>query len=64
MPTLARHYDDAASIYRRARAQGFSIRRLNNCLIAAIALDSGASLLHTDRDFDAIAQVTGLGIEV
>jgi predicted nucleic acid-binding protein len=64
LPTLTRHYDDAASIYRRARAQGFTIRRLNNCLIAAIALDSGAALLHADRDFDVIAQVTGLGIEV
>jgi predicted nucleic acid-binding protein len=34
--------------------------RLNDCLIAAIALDHGASLLHADRDFDVIAHVTGL----
>ena len=64
LPTLTRHYDDAASIYRRARAQGLTVRRLNDCLIAAIALDNGASLLHADRDFNVIAQVTGLGADV
>lgn len=62
LPTLTRHYDDAASIFRRARAQGLTVRRLNDCLIAAIALDQGVSVLQADRDFESIARVTALGL--
>lgn len=63
LPTLTRHYDDAASIFRRARAQGLTVRRLNDCLIAAIALDQGVSVLQADRDFESIARVTALGLD-
>jgi predicted nucleic acid-binding protein len=31
-----------------------------DCLIAAIALDNGATIWHRDRDFDNIAQFTNL----
>lgn len=34
----------------------------NDCLIAAVALRAGASVLHRDRDFDVIAAVTGLRV--
>lgn len=50
-------YEIAAQLYRRGRKQGLTIRKPNDCLIAAIALEHGALLVHNDRDFLAIAQV-------
>jgi predicted nucleic acid-binding protein len=50
-------YEIAAQLYRRARESGFTIRSANDCLIAAIALEHGAMLVHNDRDFLALAQV-------
>jgi predicted nucleic acid-binding protein len=50
-------YEVAAQLYRKARGAGFTIRKPNDCLIAAIALEHGALLVHNDRDFLALAQV-------
>lgn len=50
-------YEIAAVLYRRARAAGLTIRKSTDCLIAAIALEHGALLVHNDHDFLALAQV-------
>lgn len=50
-------YEVAAQLYRNARAAGFTIRKPTDCLIAALALEHGALLLHNDRDFVFLAQV-------
>jgi predicted nucleic acid-binding protein len=50
-------YEVAAQLYRNARAAGFTIRSSNDCLLAALALEHGALLLHNDRDFVHLAQV-------
>jgi len=50
-------YEVAAQLYRRARLMGLTIRKPNDCLIAAIALEHGALLVHNDRDFLSLAQV-------
>ncbi|HET8748791.1 MAG TPA: PIN domain-containing protein [Ramlibacter sp.] len=50
-------YEIAAQLHRTARAAGLTIRKPNDCLIAAIALEHGALLVHNDRDFVALAQV-------
>jgi predicted nucleic acid-binding protein len=50
-------YEVAAKLYRRARSQGLTVRKPNDCLIAALALEHGALLVHNDRDFVALAQV-------
>jgi predicted nucleic acid-binding protein len=50
-------YEVAAQLHRAARAAGFTIRKPNDCLIAALALEHGALLVHNDRDFFALAQV-------
>jgi predicted nucleic acid-binding protein len=50
-------HEVAAHLYRRARAKGLAIRKPNDCLIAALALEHGALLVHNDRDFLALAQV-------
>lgn len=53
-------YPHAAAIYRASRAAGTTIRSLNDCLIAAVALRFGDTVAHRDADFDHIADVTGL----
>ena len=62
LPTTSSHFEQAASLYRRARVQGVTVRRLTDCLIAAVALDNDVAVLHADRDFDALARVTPLRI--
>jgi predicted nucleic acid-binding protein len=49
-------YAEAAQMYRRARASGATIRKSTDCLIAAIAVEQGALLVHNDRDFLALAK--------
>ncbi len=64
VPLLGLHgYEEAARIYRQCRGAGETIRKMTDCLIAAVAIRAGASLLHDDRDFDAIARHTDLRIE-
>lgn len=53
-------YRDAAMLYRAARRSGRTIRRLNDCLIAAVAIRHDVTLLHKDADFDAISEVSSL----
>ncbi len=50
-------YEVAAQLHRRARRKGLTIRSPNDCLIAALALEHGALLVHNDRDFLALAEV-------
>ncbi len=49
------HFVTAAQIYRTLRSQGLTIRKPIDCMIAALALEQQATLLHNDRDFEAIA---------
>ena len=49
-------HEAAAALYRACRREGSTIRRLPDCLIAAVAIRTGASLLHQDADFEAIAR--------
>ncbi|RYF35872.1 MAG: PIN domain nuclease [Comamonadaceae bacterium] len=50
-------YEIAAALYRKARKAGFTVRKPNDCLIAAVALENGALVVHNDRDFLALAHV-------
>jgi predicted nucleic acid-binding protein len=56
-------YEAAASLYRNCRSHGKSVRKLIDCLIAAIAMRANVPVLHHDRDFTAIATVTALRID-
>lgn len=60
--TGPRDYEDAADIYRACRQAGDTVRALTDCLIASVAMRAGLSVLHTDRDFDAIARHAPLEI--
>ena len=46
----------AAELYRKLRKQGITIRKTNDCIIAATALEHQCQLLHNDKDFVPIAK--------
>ncbi len=47
-------HEAAAALYRKCRRAGRAVRRLPDCLIAAVAIRTGAELLHQDGDFNTI----------
>lgn len=55
-------FEEAASLYRRCRSSGETIRNLSDCLIAVPVIREGAELLHNDADFEAIARHSDLRI--
>ena len=61
---LPEDYDKAAELYRQCRSRGETVRKLLDCLIAAVAIRSGIPVLHNDRDFDALARHTELQVDV
>jgi predicted nucleic acid-binding protein len=60
--TVDNHVDFrvAADIYRVARRAGQTVRSLNDCLIAAVAIRHDARIVHRDADFDVIAAMSSL----
>ena len=60
IPTLSIDYEDAAAWYRTCRRNGDTIRRLVDCLIAAVAIRADVELLQADADFAALARHTPL----
>jgi predicted nucleic acid-binding protein len=53
-------FRSAAAIYRAARRAGPTIRSVKDCLIAAVSMRHGASIVHRDADFEVIAAITAL----
>ena len=60
-PTGFRTYREAATIFRQGRAKGVTLTTID-AVIAAIALEHGASLFTLDKDFFRIARITGLSL--
>ena len=52
-------YSEAAAIFRKADARGIVLATID-ALIAAIALEHGATILTLDKDFSHIARITNL----
>ena len=48
-------YREAATLYRRCRSQGYTIRSTIDCLIARLCIRHGYDLLTKNRDFRLIA---------
>lgn len=46
----------AAQLYRSLRKTGITIRKSNDCLIAAFAQQFDLAVLHVDRDFSVMAK--------
>ena len=55
-------FEEAGVIYRACRDAGETLRSLTDCLIAVPVIRAGASLLHNDADFAAIARHAPLQI--
>ena len=56
LPMPERVFLLAAETYRELRNRGVTIRKTNDCIIAATALHHRCELLHADRDFDAFGE--------
>lgn len=55
-------YIAAAGLYRKCRKKGYTVRSTVDLVIAQIAIEQKAPLLHRDGDFDAIARVSSLKV--
>ena len=53
-------YDEAAALYRVCRRHGETVRKLIDCLIAAVAIRVESPLLHGDGDFLTLVRHTRL----
>jgi predicted nucleic acid-binding protein len=51
---------EAAELYRSARRRGLTVRSSVDCLIAACALRHNLAVMHKDRDFEQIAEISPL----
>jgi predicted nucleic acid-binding protein len=63
LPTEPVDYDAAAALYRTCRQQCHTVRKLIDCLIAAVAIRGNVPVLHRDSDFDILAQHTPLQVD-
>ena len=64
LPTESVDYDAAAALYRTCRQRGYTVRKLIDCLIAAVAIRGDAPILHMDADFEILARHTTLQVDV
>lgn len=62
LPIDERMFTLAAELYRQLRKQGLTIRKTNDCIIAATAIAHGVPLLHNDKDFECLGQHSSLEI--
>ena len=56
-------YDQGAALYRRCRRAGETVRKLIDCLIAAVAIRTDVAILHMDTDFDELERLTDLRVD-
>ncbi len=56
-------FEEAVMLYRAARRKGLTIRSSVDCLIATCALRHDLTVLHRDRDFEALTRVSTLRAE-
>jgi predicted nucleic acid-binding protein len=52
----------AAELFRFCRSRGVTIRSLNDCVVAAVAIRNDVPVLHADADFDHLARLTRLQV--
>jgi len=59
-PASDETYVQAARLNRAGRKRGVTIRSLVDCLIAAIAIENRAAILHKDRDYERLSEYAPL----
>lgn len=52
--------EEAVDLYRSARRVGLTVRSSVDCLIAACAIRHGLTVLHRDRDYGTLAELSPL----
>ena len=57
------HFDGAVRIYRACRRAGITPRGMVDCMIAAVAIDTGVAVLTQDRDLAALATVVDRALD-
>lgn len=62
LPTTPADYDQAAALHRACRRSGETVRKLIDCLIAAVTIQANGQILHADADFDTLARHTPLQV--
>ena len=62
IPCTSADFFEAAALHRTCRQSGETVRRLVDCLIAAVAIRAGVPVLHNDSDYDVLARHTTLSI--
>lgn len=62
LPTGAADYESAAALHRSCRQRGETVRKVLDCLIAAVAVREDVPLLHADADFAVLARHTALRV--
>ena len=60
IPTKPGDFEGAAKLYRACRRGGVTPRGILDCMVASIALRSGAEILTGDRDFTAMQSIVPL----
>lgn len=60
LPVQSTDFDLAAGLFLTCRQRGQTVRRLADCLIAAVAVRRQVPVLHADRDFEALERCTAL----
>jgi predicted nucleic acid-binding protein len=55
-------FEHAAELYRACRRNGETVRKMTDCLIAAVAIRNDVPVLHHDTDFDVLARHTPLRV--
>jgi predicted nucleic acid-binding protein len=63
LPTGPGDYENAAVLYRTCRQGGATVRKLIDCLIAAVAIRANVPVLHADADFDTLARYTPVEVD-
>ena len=63
LPTEPVDYDAAAALYRTCRQRGHTVRKLIDCLIAAVAIRGNVPVPQRDADFDIRGQHTDLRLD-
>jgi hypothetical protein len=61
-PLAASVFHEAVALYRGARRSGITIRSSVDCLVAACALRHDLTVLHRDRDYGHLAEVSALRV--
>ncbi len=62
-PLTLQTIEDAVQLFRSARRIGLTVRSSVDCLIGACALRHDLTVLHLDRDFEALARVAPLKVQ-